>query len=66
MKIYIKGNYRKSFFTSDKGYIVGLFKVRETNSENIKDFVNRTITFTGYLIKSLHSVCHLIGFFLST
>lgn len=48
MKTYIKGNYRKSFFTSDKGYIIGLFKVRETNSENIKDYINRTITFTGY------------------
>lgn len=48
MKPYIKGNYRKSIFKSDKGYVIGLFKVRETNDENMKDFVNRTITFTGY------------------
>ena len=48
MKTYIKGNFRKSIFTSDKGYIIGLFKVRETNSDIIKDSVNKTITFTGY------------------
>ena len=48
MKTYIKGNFRKSIFTSDKGYIIGLFKVRETNCEMIKDSVNKTITFTGY------------------
>jgi len=48
MKTYIKGNYRKSIFKSDKGYIIGLFKVRETNSPNIEEFINKTITFTGY------------------
>lgn len=48
MKYYIKGNYRKSIFRSDKGYIIGLFKVRDTNKENLKDYINKTITFTGY------------------
>ena len=48
MKHYIKGNYRKSIFKTDQGYVIGLFKVRETNSENLTDFVNKTITFTGY------------------
>ena len=48
METYIKGNYRKSIFKSDKGYVIGLFKVRETNDEKLKDYVNRTITFTGY------------------
>ena len=48
MKNYIKGNFRKSIFKSDKGYIIGLFKVRETNSTNIEEFINKTITFTGY------------------
>ena len=51
MKTYIRGNYRKSIFSSDKGYIIGLFKVRETNCETIKDSVNKTITFTGYFHK---------------
>jgi len=48
MKTYIKGSFRKAIFSSDKGYIIGLFKVRETNSRNIEEFINKTITFTGY------------------
>ena len=43
MKTYIKGNFRKSIFKSDKGYIIGLFKVRETNNENIQESINKTI-----------------------
>lgn len=46
MKTFIKGNYRQSIFSSDKGYIIGLFKVKETNSEDIE--TGKTITFTGY------------------
>ncbi|MBO5414950.1 MAG: ATP-dependent RecD-like DNA helicase, partial [Bacilli bacterium] len=48
MDIYIKGQFRKSIFQSDNGYIIGLFKVSETNDENIDIYVDRTITFTGY------------------
>ncbi|MBR3897867.1 MAG: ATP-dependent RecD-like DNA helicase [Bacilli bacterium] len=48
METYIKGNYRKSIYQSDKGYVIGLFKVRETNDEELEDYINRTITFTGY------------------
>ncbi len=48
MDSYIKGNYRRSIFKSDKGYVIGLFKVRETNDEVLADYVNQTITFTGY------------------
>ena len=48
MKTFIKGNYRKSIYKSDKSYVIGLFKVRDTNDENLKDFINKTITFTGY------------------
>jgi len=44
---YIKGNFRKTIFKSDKGYTVGLFKVREIDNE-IEEFINKTITFTGY------------------
>ena len=48
MESYVKGNYRRSIFKSDKGYVIGLFKVRETNDELLKEYVNHTITFTGY------------------
>ncbi len=48
MEVFIKGNFKKTIFKSDNGYYIGLFKVKETNSENLEEFVNRTITFTGY------------------
>ena len=48
MKTFIKGNYRKSIYKSDKGYVIGLFKIRDTNGEEIKEYINKTITFTGY------------------
>ena len=48
MKTYIKGNFRKSIFKSEKGYVIGLFKVRETNSETLEEYINKTITFTGF------------------
>ena len=48
MKTYIKGNYRKSIFHSEKGYVIGLFKVRETNNNTLEEYINKTITFTGF------------------
>ena len=48
MKHYIKGTYRKSIFQSPQGYVIGIFKVRETDDESLKDYINKTITFTGY------------------
>ncbi len=41
---YIKGNYYKSIFNGNNGYVVGLFKVKETDL----DISSKTITFTGY------------------
>ncbi|MEG1495061.1 MAG: ATP-dependent RecD-like DNA helicase [Bacilli bacterium] len=48
MEYYIKGNYKKSIYQSDSGYIIGLFKVRETNDKDLVDYIDRIITFTGY------------------
>lgn len=48
MSATIKGNFRKYIYKTDKGYVVGLFKVKETNSEELAFYVNHTITFTGY------------------
>jgi len=47
-KIYIKGNYRRSIYQNNNGYSIGIFKVSDTNSENLAKYLNRTITFTGY------------------
>ncbi|MDD4718589.1 MAG: ATP-dependent RecD-like DNA helicase [Bacilli bacterium] len=48
MKSYIKGTYSKTIFKSDNGYIIGLFKIKETNIDNLENSIDRTITFTGY------------------
>ena len=45
---YIKGNYRRSIFTSNQGYVIGLFKVVETDSEEMHDYIGKIVTFTGY------------------
>jgi len=47
METYIKGNYKRSIYTSDNGFVIGIFKIKETNEENLKEFINKTITFTG-------------------
>ena len=43
---YIKGKLTKSIFQSDNGFIVGLFRVKES-SDNLSDINNKTITITG-------------------
>ncbi|MDD4635817.1 MAG: AAA family ATPase, partial [Dehalococcoidales bacterium] len=48
MKNYIKGSFRRSIYKADSGYMVGLFKIRETNDETLNDYVNKTVTFTGF------------------
>lgn len=51
MKHYIKGTYKNSIFKSDNGYVIGLFRVSETNDEAMQDFVNKIITFTGTFVE---------------
>ena len=48
MSTYIKGTYSKSIYESSTGYYVGICKVSDTNEEDLKEFIGRTITFTGY------------------
>ena len=44
---YIKGNYRRSIYSSPQGYHIGLFKVIDTDDEKLADYIDRVITFTG-------------------
>ncbi len=46
--MYIKGSYSKSIFENNTGYVIGIFKVSDTDSENLSDYIGRSITFTGY------------------
>ena len=48
MNSYVKGKYKSDIFRSDKGYVIGIFKISETNIEEMNEFVNHTITITGY------------------
>ena len=46
--IYIKKKKKKSIYQSNSGYIIGIFKVSDTNDEKVADYIGRSITFTGY------------------
>lgn len=48
MEQYIKGTFKKRIFHTDKGYVVGLFKVKEASDEELEFYINHTISFTGY------------------
>ena len=48
MTCFIKGTFSKSIYESGTGYIIGIFRVKETNSDELSEYVGRTITFTGY------------------
>ena len=46
--IYIKGTYNKNIYQGTSGFIIGLFKVQETNDESLNHYIGRSIPFTGY------------------
>ena len=48
MNTYIKGYYRRSIYQGNSGYHIGIFKVIDTNDEKLANYLDRTITFTGY------------------
>lgn len=47
MDSFIKGLFKRVIFKSDNNYIVGLFRVKDS-SIDMDDFINKTITITGY------------------
>ena len=44
----IKVNYNKSIFESNNGYLIGLFKLIDTDEEELKHYKNKIVTCTGY------------------
>ncbi len=48
---YIKGKIRSTIFSSDTGFFVGTFKIKETNDESLEEKVNKTITITGIILE---------------
>ena len=39
---YIRGKFTQTIFLGDNGYLVGLFKVLETNDNEMNDFIKKT------------------------
>ena len=44
----IKGTFKKIIFQSENNYIIGLFRVKNADDEELEEYVNKTITITGY------------------
>ena len=47
---YIKGKFRNTIYQNDNGFFVGLFRVKETNDDTLKDLLNKTVTVTGTIL----------------
>ena len=47
METYIKGIYKRSIFNGENGFVIGIFKVEETDDLEVIPYINKTITFTG-------------------
>lgn len=45
---YIKGKIRNTIYhNSDNGYVVAIFRVKETNDPKMEEYLNKTVTITG-------------------
>ena len=47
---YLKGKFKQIIYDGTNGYKIGLFRVKETNNEEWKEYLNKTITFKGTII----------------
>lgn len=47
MQEFVKGIFKNTIYRGDKGYIIGLLKVIETDIDEMKSHINKLITFTG-------------------
>ena len=47
MDTYIKGTYKRNIFSSNDGFHVGLIKIKETDDQDLIDYIGKSFTFTG-------------------
>lgn len=47
---YIKGKIRQTIYKNENGFFVGTFRVKETNKEDMQEFINKTITISGTIL----------------
>ncbi len=48
--MFIKGKIRQIIYKNENGFFVGTFRIKETDDEEMKEFVNKTITITGTIL----------------
>ena len=49
---YIKGKIRNFIYkNNESGYIVAVFRIKETNAKSMLDYVNKTVTITGTFLE---------------
>lgn len=47
METFIKGTFKRKIFSSNDGYVIGLIKIKETNDQELAEYVDKQFTFTG-------------------
>lgn len=47
METFIKGTFKRTIFSSNDGYKVGLIKIKDTDDDELLDYVGKQFTFTG-------------------
>lgn len=47
MGTYIKGTFKRTIFSSNDGFTVGLIKIKDTDDEDLLDYKGKQFTFTG-------------------
>lgn len=57
----IKGKIRQTIYKNENGFFVGTFRVKETNSETMKEFINKTITISGTILDPNEEETYLLG-----
>lgn len=53
MGTYIKGTFKRSIFSSNDGFTVGLIKIKETDDQDLLDYKGKQFTFTGLFAELL-------------
>ncbi len=47
METYIKGTFKRTIFSSNDGYTVGLIKIKDTDDQDLLEYKGKQFTFTG-------------------
>jgi len=56
----IEGKIRSKIFQSESGFFVGIFKVKDTQDEELKDLIHKTITITGLIVDANDSDTYIL------